>query len=282
MPYTDKASNDGGYRVKLYKYMPWRPFDDQGILIENYHTRENIIKSQLYFSSAKNFNDPFDLSPGLKISSNEKDWINSFSKTLIKIEKLSYDQAMLGATEIIYKNQLTTLAGHQKMIDRMYNKLYSIGICCFTKNDPEKVLMWSHYGDQHRGLCLCFEFPDSCSNFHHNFKPIYKITSPYKVIYDSEMPIFDPLMIGPNELITLIRTKSIEWAYEEEYRMICFDHFGIVAYNPNFLKAIVAGCKMREEELKELYKSFNDNPQLPKLQVATKKSDKYGLSIIDI
>lgn len=31
-----------------------------------------------------------------------------------------------------------------------------IGVCCFSL-DPKSILMWSHYSDNHKGVCLKFD-----------------------------------------------------------------------------------------------------------------------------
>lgn len=36
-----------------------------------------------------------------------------------------------------------------------YEKVRTMGVICFTKL-PNNILMWSHYADRHRGLCLGF------------------------------------------------------------------------------------------------------------------------------
>lgn len=99
--------------------------------------------------------------------------------------------------------------------------------CLSEKNDS--ILMWSYYGDKHRGVCIEFEVPEDKS---HLFKVEYKSERPKiqseKVIkefcgrmlaqIDNELISQDEVII--NLLALPYITKSIEWKHEYEYRYI--------------------------------------------------------------
>jgi len=84
------------------------------------------------------------------------------------------------------------------------------GVLCFTKGwrDP---LMWSHYGDRHRGMCLGFDVCDLI------VKPIdYR---PERLSFDEwkGLNAADP----PRGLVErLLTTKFARWEYENERRVI--------------------------------------------------------------
>jgi Protein of unknown function (DUF2971) len=75
------------------------------------------------------------------------------------------------------------------------------GMLCFSKhwNNP---LLWSHYADKHRGMCLGFEIDEN------TLKP---------VTYVSDRP---ELLMPPTEesINQLLFTKFEDWQYEEELR----------------------------------------------------------------
>lgn len=93
-------------------------------------------------------------------------------------------------------------------------------VACFSKN-KNSLLMWSHYADSHKGVCLEFEYDSKYF---------------YDVIYDEKVAEFDVMaglqaalasaILGKKEYdqlsldLTLkpFYTKSIEWKYEEEVR----------------------------------------------------------------
>jgi len=76
------------------------------------------------------------------------------------------------------------------------------GILCFSESWRNPVL-WSHYADRHKGLCLEFEIP---------------ITELGKVEYrDSRLPL--PKKIDETFMQRLLYTKFKHWEYEQEYRI---------------------------------------------------------------
>lgn len=76
------------------------------------------------------------------------------------------------------------------------------GILCFSKTWTNPVL-WGHYADKHRGICLGFEVPSSVLN---------------KVEYvDSRLP--RPDVHDEAFMKKLLLTKFSHWQYEQEYRV---------------------------------------------------------------
>ncbi|HBP0149879.1 TPA: DUF2971 domain-containing protein [Pseudomonas aeruginosa] len=82
------------------------------------------------------------------------------------------------------------------------------GIICFSGDWSEPV-MWSHYADKHKGICLGFNV---------NKKIVQKINyQPDRLMIELKSDT-NPEHL-PNELKdSLLCTKSSGWSYEEEYR----------------------------------------------------------------
>jgi hypothetical protein len=75
------------------------------------------------------------------------------------------------------------------------------GLICFSRT-WRSPLMWSHYSDKHRGMCLGFDVRDD-------------LVAP--VNYVMHRPRF-PRNPTPHTAFTLAYTKFYGWSYEEEYR----------------------------------------------------------------
>lgn len=104
---------------------------------------------------------------------------------------------------------------------------------CFSKSVTHPLL-WGHYGDVNRGVCLAFLFPirkyNETSNLYEKYVLSEENTSapqPWAafadaewgdVIYTSERVSGDNKNYSDNKLIY---TKSTEWSYEEEVRCVC-------------------------------------------------------------
>jgi len=82
------------------------------------------------------------------------------------------------------------------------------GLVCFSRSwrDP---LLWSHYGEKHRGLCLGFDVPDAV------LKQVAYVKGLQKV--DVASPA-TPQHVVTNLLDRLRYTKFDGWKYEDEVR----------------------------------------------------------------
>lgn len=108
----------------------------------------------------------------------------------------------------------------RKHIKPMLEALGNVRIRCFVNNKTKRspvsnILMWSHYADSHRGMCLEYRFSDEFMN-QTNDDSVLRFR---KVIYKRE-----PLSIKSKQMTTdvgLLR-KCNAWKYENEVRLISF------------------------------------------------------------
>lgn len=108
----------------------------------------------------------------------------------------------------------------RKHIKPMLEAMGNVRIRCFVNNKTKRspvsnILMWSHYADSHRGMCLEYRFSDEFMN-QTNDDSVLRFR---KVIYKRE-----PLSIKSKQMTTdigLLR-KCNAWKYENEVRLISF------------------------------------------------------------
>jgi len=152
-----------------------------------------------------------------------------------------------------------------------FRNLVRVG--CFTTN-PNSVVMWSHYANQHKGICIEFSGSSMLSN-----AEFFKLLHPVRYterLFDL-VQVFSPLIseIEPDEVfspgtpefnadcypILAACHKSSEWKYEDEWRLVFLDPAGRI--EPKFsLEArdikpsrIIFGAKINkadEAAIKEL------------------------------
>ena len=224
---------DDGICTKINRYL------------HRYHTiDENLIKSiinnYLWFSDPSKFNDPYDCNLCLKSESSYDDiltYLNEENKKYHKDDNFITKRALE-----LYENpderlQLLKVAD-QQAID-------NLGVCCFSQKD-NALLMWSHYGDKHRGICLTFDISQDTELFKN-------------ILYNVEYPTTYPIYNWPNDRGTfkskrfLVATKSKEWEYEDEIRIIRCDSNipfrGEVEFNKNAFVAIKFGYKCAKYDL---------------------------------
>jgi hypothetical protein len=107
----------------------------------------------------------------------------------------------------------------------------TVGVFCgSTKLDD--ILMWSHYADSHRGICI--EFDGTLSLMAHAQKVQYaRERVPINPYEDSH-----EVMMGKALL-----TKSEQWSYECEWRLIRYKGGpGVVQFRPANLTGIIIGA----------------------------------------
>lgn len=76
------------------------------------------------------------------------------------------------------------------------------GLLCFSKDWRDPVI-WAHYADSHKGLCLGFEIPDEMC---------------HRVTYEPERLPF-PAQPTLEDAKVLLSTKYVNWQYEQEIRV---------------------------------------------------------------
>lgn len=97
-------------------------------------------------------------------------------------------------------------------INALYSEKNKYGISCFSKYYNE-FLMWSHYADNHNGICIEVEIDDVlCSQNRIKIKDIeYKNNIQMLLKGNGTTP----------DAIELLSKKITKWEYEKEVRVFC-------------------------------------------------------------
>lgn len=160
------------------------------------------------------------------------------------------EELMKGAIEGVEN----VIASFPKVNQEFRSALQNTSIFCLTETN-DNLLMWAHYADNHSGTVIKFlSTPEGISPL-----PLAE-----RVEYLAEMPKFNPIDFleipdfSPQHLLkTFTLTKGIDWKYEEEWRIVVpsknpTENSGIFQFNPEELGAVYLGCKMTEDDKKEI------------------------------
>ncbi|MCF7847938.1 MAG: DUF2971 domain-containing protein [Kiritimatiellales bacterium] len=90
----------------------------------------------------------------------------------------------------------------------------------------DSLLMWAHYGAQHKGLCLELEYDETKRPESALFSKIR-----YTTHYPQDIRISLDQGLDSSAKETLLLTKSIDWHYEREWRLAVQDASPEVDYN---------------------------------------------------
>jgi hypothetical protein len=103
----------------------------------NDNSLSSIREKYIWFSSPNAFNDPYDCRARLRpIDRNDVEEIYTVYPQYRQIEEL--DKVLYPLLEEVLKKYMSEL-----------------GVASFTKK-RDSILMWSHYSNQHKGICLGF------------------------------------------------------------------------------------------------------------------------------
>ncbi len=194
---------------------------------------DSIEKNYIYFSHPDDLNDPFDCKIDISKSLNI-----AINKSRGRI-----------------KEKLIKLREEETYIKDLNVKLSSMGIFSSSYNMNSKSLreslLWSHYGNKHKGLCLIYNIPDDyvLSNSMGGVPVIYKnnsLTNHFIKWANSKKNLTTYEFI--DELAKkYLSIKDKCWKYENEYRLIRNDT-GEFIIDKSFLKYICFGLNAELED----------------------------------
>lgn len=181
-------------KVHYYKYLPI--------------SRLSYLEDELLrFTQPGDLNDPFECLPKKPSIEEFDNLINSLiqensNKEIQKEIKAKFDSKYL---DELFKTQV------EKVNE-------DIGIFSLSKN-WKSSLMWAHYTESHKGFCVGFDsknifFKNYLSDDKKKFKTIIEVKY-------SEKRVEIPMVLGQRQdYYEPYVTKSIEWKYEEEIRLL--------------------------------------------------------------
>ena len=291
---------------KLYKYVPSSRFD--------------VLETGWFrFTQPAAMNDPFDVSPFISLGSDDyirekvtqkvlqefkpegKPWLDKIRHTPnYERFKQSAEEGIRDQIEFEIKAWKQILKEEQEHLKRTVSA--QIGLFCMTEN-PDSILMWSHYADSHQGFVL--EFDTSHEFFSEKGAGNFLRPVQYSHVRPGFLPDAD-LEIDP------MFVKSFEWEYEKEWRLIKrldladkhikaqpFDIF-LFKIPWKAIKTVILGCNMSERSRNRILNMVKKNEsrtlrnrilhlvkqrrdlQHLKILIATPHPDEFRLSLRSI
>lgn len=227
---------------------------------------DNIItKREVYFNNPSKFNDPFDCNYILDTTSTVEEKTNFITMLIENIPVF-----VPGDINTLF----TKIINNPDLFDRKVNiskdkSLARLGVLCFSKTN-ENPLLWAHYSDKHRGVCLIYDTQKDKILFDRTMEIMYRANYP-KINFIKERARFDELVL----------TKSNDWIYEQEVRAIK-TNFGIQNFHKDSLIGIIFGCKTDPNEIKRIKDLLTANNFNITTQKAMLRKASYGLDFVDI
>jgi Protein of unknown function (DUF2971) len=168
---------------------------------------DNDACLRLYFGSEK-FQQGFARLTGQSLKDNEIISLSNSQKPfdqyleICKIRNIPYD---LNRDEQLNKSQ-------QRWSEIVEEINQNLTICSFTLKE-DSLLLWSHYADQHKGICIEYDFPE--------FNVIRAFIQPTNYRQEvHKIQVFEEF--NAMQAIASSLIKSNDWSYEKEWRITIF------------------------------------------------------------
>lgn len=246
-------------KVQYYTIMLKSEFEKDSISLFsfrkfNQYTLSDLIENKITVSPSKFMNDPFDSLINL--------WANEDNLTQKCKDK---NHAMPYVKSFDY---------------------FRIRSFCYGKEDEvvKKSLMWSHYADEHKGFCVKYHLSsrfikqEENSDFTHTFLK--------KIQYTDKSINVDKPTIDTN---LAFATKSSEWSYEKEVRLIDYNpniespYYGIALDDSSYVDAIYFGYRCEERTISTIKKLFSNNERnLKFFKMRVNIKDVYNMDYLPI
>lgn len=210
----------------------------------SHHTLDMLVEDRLYFADPSTFNDPLDTKPRLDPDIGNPALERVFERLVVQRVEAELKAA---AKTIRYKGPKTLehiarqsqSAFKRRLEDLHYHatnpeitaadplqlllaaeveaellRRYDKGIVALGER-ADCPLMWSHYGDQHNGICIGYSIPADASvhRVRYDAEPLVK-ASLVEAMLDGEAEAQ-----GQVDEAVLLR-KAPAWKYENEWRLI--------------------------------------------------------------
>jgi len=239
---------------RLWKYRKWTD-----------KAERMILHGELYFAKLDELNDPFDFY-WLEQFPTELEEIDRYSKSLCchftpddSAEQLrrNYDSFREQLIEISKRNCNGIVPSFMK---------FEYGVLCLSEVN-DNLLMWSHYADQHQGVCISIR-PDCIPS--NRILPVH---------YCDDIPVIDAWnYIGRKgeTFISASRSKSSHWKYEKEWRTV--HHPGPHRF-PGCVDQIVIGVRATAETRDSVLKAAMSAGNEITVYEATKSDGRYSVTM---
>lgn len=245
-------------------FFKYRAIDDNTIKI--------LENQEFYFSKSSEFNDPFDSKLDLIWRGKREDWrlfyikhgvTDSFEFRHIMAQSIKNGSLKRKKGEFLLDPDKKAYKKLRKDV-QLNGNLEFPRVCCFSQEN-NNILMWSHYADEHNGICFCFRSKRiEGGNFLVLDSDDYLL---FPVAYQEDMPKQVNMLSNyeHEELAAFLYTKHFMWEYENEYRLIMWpeDFKSKNQFTKKFrkqdLEGVIFGLNTPIEDIRQIYDIIDKN-----------------------
>ena len=199
----------------------------------NKYLFQSLINENIGLTPPGYFNDPFD-SPILELLNNDEEFPQYIRQVYNDCLKVSCFSSYTKLPRLD-KKTFQSIKNEKKTEDGIPDYLNG--------------LMWAHYADSHKGVCIKYHFPNSFTILGHNSDSVTCF------FYDITYSDSDICQYSKKDSINMkdaFFLKGKQWEYENELRFLYFDVNGREGYKvikaENCIEAVYFGLRCSEED----------------------------------
>ena len=231
----------------LYKYLS---LDSDSLV----HSRGILAEASLYWRCPTDFNDPYDCAPIFRISP-RRDQFRAYLKEVVQERGAGLPRAER-RQHVTQGAKVSRQTYETALIEGNAERLAEVGVCSLSEIGDD-VLMWAHYADAHRGICLQFKVESGDDYFDQALPVGYARDRPVITLPCRDMDAI---------IASAFLTKADFWSYEREWRLIRPGRPpGFYRYPQRSLAGIILGARMsagQREAIVDLAATLDPAPAL--------------------
>jgi len=251
----------------LYKYRDW----------ENSFHKKLITHQQIYLAEPYSFNDPFDCKIPTRWEAMTQKEMDVRNQELIATLGVNLKRMQKKQFEKNLKKQ--GLWWDKKNIKKpgkdYFDKINKISGVISLTSKADNILMWSHYSNNHHGICVGFntEILQSLEVF--DFIG--------KVSYTKEYPFISGAFEIDQRFYLEMFSKSADWEYEDEYRITKRHMENRTATLPKeAIDRVIIGCEASVKVQDKVIQKVKKHLPTTKLFKAHRKEFSFGIEFEEI
>ena len=156
----------------------------------------------------------------------------------------------------------------------VFESIDANGVACFSV-DPRSMLLWSYYAEGHAGVAVRFNTtPSVLARITHHVLPL-------RVGYQDDFPKISYYTATRADLVTtVLGTKSLAWAHEQEWRLVLVGRSGSMKVPAAMIDGVVLGMRI-DPSHEETVRGWVDG-RTPKIELlrVVHKPGSFALDLV--
>jgi hypothetical protein len=243
---------------------------------------ESLLKhGKVFFPVPADFNDPFDCRFNFLFKASRvkrlryaRELVRRKGADLPKHERKRRERRGVS----IRSYELT----QQMFLEDMSTR---VGILSFAER-YDNLLMWSHYADSHKGLCIEFDRtsePLRSSAVRVQYSQDYPEADFFRIAEARERGGSDAEAVFRDFVNKVYFTKSPDWQYEAEWRVADPTHGrGVRSFPPEAIIRVFLGCRLKIEDRDRVLQWVESGPTNPRLVQARTSKKAFELDFEEL